>query len=106
MRLDGVFYWLLAIPFKSTNGEIRDVLKTEKPVSFASLYVPQNSQLEQTTDLNKIFRLKEDRILHVDNDIIVVNKPAGIQTAPGLNSNNSLATVVQRKVHFFSDCHS
>ena len=100
MRFGQVLCWLLAIPFKSENNEGTEKIITDSKhiVSFARLHVPQNSQLEQTNLFNKRFRLKEDRILYVDDSIIVVNKPAGIQTAPGFNSNYSLATIVHEKV--------
>ena len=93
------------MPFKPICNDARkELLNPEELISFASLCVPKNSNFEQATQLNKRFRLKQNRILYVDDDIIVVNKPTGIQTAPGFNSNYSLASVVQNKVHSASIC--
>ena len=88
------------MPFKPICNDAREELPNpEELISFASLCVPINSQFEQATQLSKRFRLRQNRVLYIDDDIIVVNKPTGIQTAPGFNSNDSLATVIQNKVH-------
>ena len=57
--------------------------------------VALNSGLEDASKLNRKYKLRSDRILYVDEDLVVVNKPFNIQTVPGFQSNYSLALIIQ-----------
>eukprot|EP01038_Epipyxis_sp_PR26KG_P005694 gene5694-7860_t len=52
-------------------------------------------KLNIVEDRNIALNIGQEKILYVDNDIIVVNKPHNIQTVPGFVSNISLAGHIQ-----------
>lgn len=89
----GIFHlliWCLAVRF--TPPTMQEGSDAQNSMSF----VAANSHLEATESLNKKLVIENERILYFDNDIIFVDKPAGLQTVPGFQDKHSLATIVSQ----------
>jgi 23S rRNA-/tRNA-specific pseudouridylate synthase len=59
-----------------------------------------NRQMRKQQHLKKVgtsIKIKDLRVVFVDDHIIVVNKPTGVLTVPGVNSNPNLLTLVHER---------
>lgn len=87
--------WLMVVPFKK-NIRTVDCNDMEQP-SLSCIHL--NSELEKIKSpriMSPTARLKSDRILYFDDDVVFVNKPSNLQTVPGHLEDHSLATIIQR----------
>lgn len=65
------------------------------PLSPRVSYIEDNAPFEGQISLEQNSGVGKEEYLYIDDDIIVVNKPANIQTAPGYVDPVSLATIIR-----------
>ena len=96
---------LFAFAFHTAAAYLRSSLSSTSRRASASAQGPLANNIKdwdgENIDLNKSinFGLGTEKLLYVDMDIIVVDKPSNAQTAPGYLDKDSLATRIAALFH-------
>ena len=89
---------ILAASFPITQPKLLNkhgIAIGQSPPSFIDVHEILNAE----TSKNYNSGLGKESLLHVDDDIIIVNKPTACSTAPGLRDTDSLATRIASTFH-------